>query len=258
MFDNRWWGVRPATSPPRTSRGSWALDSDLTYPDSEIWVLIRPSLRGTKGQCALKKDLNLAEGYVRRGRLTNHYGRSVDIFWWRFQSIELQRFSVVWVWPVSHNNKHHFKGRGPTTKIFDDRSFLSQGKGRPGQKVWAILFFGVIVNVNFDTVDGSEIPNNPPFGCLKPVVLSDEINYQPQRVQDWGKFLPQLLKCNGRFQLRLLIGHDYQSSGRKVFPSKIYQSVFTRIYSMLPPFMRRCGFAWCYWLDNPPCIVMLI
>ena len=49
MFDNRWWGVGPATLPPRMSRGSWARDSDLTYPDSEIWVLIRPSLRGTKG-----------------------------------------------------------------------------------------------------------------------------------------------------------------------------------------------------------------
>ena len=134
MFDNRWWGVRPATSPPRTSRGSWALDSDLTYPDSEIWVLIRPSLRGTKGQCALKKDLNLAEGYVRRGRLTNHYGRSVDIFWWRFQSIELQRFSVVWVWPVSHTTSITLKVGDPQQKSLTTVPFCHREKGGQGKK----------------------------------------------------------------------------------------------------------------------------
>ena len=71
------------------------------------------------------------------------------------------------------------------------------------------------MNVNFDAVDGSEIPNNY-LGCLKPVV-SDEINYQPQLVDS---------SCD-----LLFLDMVYQSSGRTVFPSKSINQ-FLHVYTV--------------------------
>ena len=242
------WGVRPATPPSRISRSSWAFfDSDLTCLPQK-WGFSKAFIEGNQWLINkhLHQDLFLEDGYVRRGRLTSHYRRSGE-FWWRFQWVESQRFDLVWLWPVSHTIIIPSKvGWGPWKKTLTTVD-CHREKGIRA-KVWATWFLVVIVNVNFDAVDGR---NPAPPGMYENLYIMGQTTnlnwlagFLPSTVALFGlaglndvnplfvawlrHVLPQFLtpnvfmnKCS-KFQLQLLIGHGHPSSRQKVFPFNQY------------------------------------